>query len=231
MNKQTHCDHTRYLSVSENMNKTFIRYFATTFLLLLFVVTSVSAQNSGNSQYNLESGTNEYGIWIGGAPNSATVFGSATDRKLLLLGLRYGRVLGGTRQVAFEFTSDVILKATIYQPEALVRLDPRIAPRANGRGASPFGLKVLFNRQGRLKPFVNGSAGFLFFDRGTPVEVLGATRFNFTFEFGGGVQLFATKRNAFSFGYKLHHISNARITGVNPGLDSNVFYAGYSFFR
>lgn len=213
------------------MHKTLIPYLLAALLFLLFAVSSASAQNSGNAEYNLESGTNEYGIWVGGAPNSATVFGSATDRKLFLLGLRYGRVLGGTRNVAFEFTSDLILRATIYQPDSLIRLDPRIAPRASGRGSSPFGLKIILNRQGRIKPFVNGSAGFLFFDRGTPVEVPGATRFNFTFEFGGGVHLFATKRNAFSLGYKLHHISNARITSVNPGLDSNVFYAGYSFFR
>jgi hypothetical protein len=213
------------------MNNPTNRILAVIVFFLVLVAPSVGAQNSGNSDFELESGSNEYGIWVGRAPNNATLFGSATGRQLFLLGLRYGRVLGGTRHVAFEFTSDVILKATIYQPDSLVRANPQIAARVNGRGSSPFGLKIILNRRGRIKPFVNASGGFLFFERGTPVEVLGATRFNFTFEFGGGVHLFATKRNALSVGYKLHHISNARITSINPGLDSNVFYAGYSFFR
>jgi hypothetical protein len=30
-------------------------------------------------------------------------------------------------------------------------------------------------------------------------------------------------------GYKYHHLSNAYTAALNPGLDANVFYAGYEW--
>ncbi len=213
------------------MRNTFIQKIILIFFFSLFLSVSVLAQGSGNNSISLEKGANEFGVWGGGAVNNATLFGSATGRKLLIAGVRYGRVVGTTGSVAWEYTFDFVPIAKIYQPDSVIRANPGIASSIYGKGLSPFGLKLNFNRHGRIKPFVNASGGFLYFNRGTPVEVLGATRFNFTFDFGGGIQVFSTARSAFSFGYKLHHISNARITSVNPGLDSNVFYAGVSIFR
>jgi hypothetical protein len=44
------------------------------------------------------------------------------------------------------------------------------------------------------------------------------------------VQWFATPATAVTVGYRYHHISNAGTHRRNPGLDSNVIYAGFSFF-
>ncbi len=214
-----------------DMKNNFVQKTAFVLFFSLFVSVSVLAQHSGNNSTSLEKGENEFGVWGGGAVNNATLFGSATDRKLVIAGVRYGRVVGTTGSIAWEYTFDLVPIAKIYQPDSVTQANPRAASSIYGKGLSPFGLKLNFNRHGRLKPFVSASGGFLYFNRGTPVEVLGATRFNFTFDFGGGVQVFSTARSAVSFGYKLHHISNARITSVNPGLDSNVFYAGFSIFR
>ena len=204
--------------------------FATAILFLLSIFSSgISAQTRDADSF--DKGTNEFGVWIGGSPNDPTIFGSATGRKLVLTGVRFGKVFATTQHIAFEFTSDWIPYAMVYQPQS-VRIGNSGAQLAvRGRGASPLGLKLVLNRQSGIKPFVNASGGFLFFEKGTPVEVLGATRFNFTFEFGGGVQIPLGTRKTISLGYKLHHFSNARITGVNPGLDSNVIYVGFSLLK
>lgn len=207
----------------------FTRQIFLTIFFLTMVVLSTLAQNKSTDSF--DKGTNEFGVWLGGSPNSPTVFGAATDRKLVLAGLRYGKVFATTRFVAFEFTSDFIPYAMVYQPDRVRVGNPRAQLAVRARGASPLGLKLILNRSAGIKPFVNASGGFLWFERGTPVEVLGATRFNFTFEFGGGVHVPLGTSKALSLGYKLHHFSNARITGVNPGLDSNVFYVGFSFLR
>jgi hypothetical protein len=34
-----------------------------------------------------------------------------------------------------------------------------------------------------------------------------------------------------SLGYKFLHISNGFTSPVNPGVDNNVFYAGFSFLK
>lgn len=39
------------------------------------------------------------------------------------------------------------------------------------------------------------------------------------------------RKYGFELGYKLLHISNASTTPVDPGVDNNVFYAGFVIFR
>ena len=47
---------------------------------------------------------------------------------------------------------------------------------------------------------------------------------------GLGVRFFFSPKQALTLGYKLHHISNANTGRSNPGMDSHVVYAGFSFF-
>jgi hypothetical protein len=64
-----------------------------------------------------------------------------------------------------------------------------------------------------------------------PIVAPDATRLNFMFDFGGGLKWFSRSRRAVFFGYKLHHISNAARSRFNPGLDSHMLFAGFSFLR
>ena len=48
--------------------------------------------------YALTKGTNEFGLWAGGSPEST---GNIEDRQLFLFALRYGRVLAAWESVAF----------------------------------------------------------------------------------------------------------------------------------
>jgi hypothetical protein len=193
-------------------------------------VPATSGPASGE-QYVLQEGMNEWGVRVGGSFNSPTLIGTAEDRKYFTVGLRYGRVFAASKRVAYEYTVDAVPVAVVFQPNfarAFNRVDDG---SVYGAGLSPIGFKANFNRRGRVKPFVGGSGGAFYFQRPVPVDVPGATRFNFTFEFTGGVQFFTPERRAVTLGYKFHHISNANRSDVNPGLDANVIYVGYSFFK
>jgi hypothetical protein len=201
------------------------------FFILIFALMPAKfyAQTAGD--YALDEGMNEWGGWAGGSFDSPTVIGTAEDRKYFTAGLRYGRVFSASKRVAYEYTFDAVPVAVVFQPEFARFFNRRPSSSVYGAGLSPIGFKVNFNRQGRVKPFASGSAGFLYFREPVPADVPRATRFNFTFDFGGGVQFFTRPRQALTVGYKFHHISNANRSDVNPGLDNNLFYVGYSVFR
>ena len=193
--------------------------------------TVAAAEPAGDEEYALREGMNEWGVWVGGSFDSPTPIGTAEGRKYFTAGLRYGRVFAASKRVAYEYTVDAVPAAVVFQPD-FARAFNRVGDGSvYGAGLSPVGLKVNFNRRGRVKPFAGGSGGFLYFRRPVPLDIPGATRFNFTFEFTGGVQFFTSGRRAVTAGYKFHHISNANRSDVNPGLDANVIYVGYSFFK
>jgi hypothetical protein len=96
-------------------------------------------------------------------------------------------------------------------------------------GLSPLGQRVNFAPRRRLQPFVVGNAGFLVTPRDVPVN--NSSRFNFTFEFGAGLQLFRNNHHSWSAEYRIQHISNAYIGNNNPGIDSQVVKVTYTLAR
>jgi hypothetical protein len=179
---------------------------------------------SASSAYALTKGTNEFGFWAGGSPDSSRIFGDVEDRKLLLVALRYGRVLAAWESISLEYTLDILPAAVVFEPGHVRRGSSTIY----GAGLSPLGFKVNFGQQSWIKPFVAASVGFLYFQDDVPVPR--SSRFNFSPELGLGVQFFFAPKRAVTFGYKLQHISNANTGRSNPGMDSHVLYAGFSFF-
>ncbi|HEU4343367.1 MAG TPA: acyloxyacyl hydrolase [Candidatus Binatia bacterium] len=182
------------------------------------------SQGTAQSSYALLEGTNEFGLWVGGSPDSTRSIGKTEDRKLLLVALRYGRVLAAWESTSLEYTLDIFPAAVVFVPEDAGRSRSTIY----GAGISPLGLKLNFGQQSWIKPFVGASVGFLYFEDDVPVPR--SSRFNFTPEIGLGLQFFLSPKNAATVGYKFHHISNANTGRRNPGMDSHVFYAGFSFF-
>jgi hypothetical protein len=92
-------------------------------------------------------------------------------------------------------------------------------------GVTPLGMQVNFRNGRRVQPFFDAHGGMLYFTRQEPVP--NSSQFNFTFNFGTGVQVFTGKRSALLVGYKYHHISNNETAPQNPGIDNSEFYAGY----
>lgn len=180
------------------------------------------AEPSPGAGYALAKGTNEFGLWAGGSPDSV---GNIEDRQLLLVALRYGRVLAAWESVSLQYTLDIFPAAVVFEPDHFRSGSSTIY----GAGLSPFGFKLNFLPQSWIQPFIDASVGFLYFQRDIPVP--DSSRFNFTPEAGLGVQFFLAPNYALTLGYKFHHISNAGISQNNPGMNSHVIYAGFSFFH
>jgi hypothetical protein len=60
-----------------------------------------AAEPSLRASYALLQGTNEFSLWAGGSPDS---FGNIEGRQVLLVGLRYGRVLAAWDWVSLEYS-------------------------------------------------------------------------------------------------------------------------------
>jgi hypothetical protein len=147
--------------------------------------------------------SNIFTLWGGGSFDSPTFIGTSEDRKFLILGLRYGRVLATTPNAAFEYTFDVIPAAMVFQPAGsrfTASGEDRGRASVYGAGLAPIGLKFIFRRQRRARPFVDGSGGSLYFREPVPVNIPGATKFNRTFDFGGGIQIPVGSNRALTFG-------------------------------
>ena len=170
---------------------------------------------------------NEFGVWAGFSPLSPTIIGTAPDCQYAIAALRYGRMLSHGEHVAWEYTLDVVPAAILLQP--LEAQGGRSA--VYGFGVSPIGFKLVFRPHGRLQPFLSTSGGLVYSVQPVPIDIPGATQFNFTFHFGGGVQFFSSPHRSIVAGYRLDHISNAYRSNVNPGVDANVIFAGFSFWR
>lgn len=102
-------------------------------------------------------------------------------------------------------------------------------PWTYGGGVSPLGQKVNFLPRSRVQPYFAVNAGFAAFAETVPSNA--ATMFNFSFEFGGGVEWNARAGRAWSLDYRYHHISNAGRGVENPGVDNGTFRVAYSFWR
>ena len=163
-------------------------------------------------------------------------WGTITGRRVYLTGLKYERVFDATRGFAFAYAAEWVPLAVIertHRRETLLCYDAepgRVCERdrssrvAVGTGLSPLGFKAYFNRLGQRRLFASGAVGGMAFSTDVPVD--NSRRLNYTFEYGGGVEIARRDGRAVTLGYKFHHISNGSSGQVNPGLDANVLYVG-----
>jgi hypothetical protein len=200
---------------------------------------------SPSSPYALEKGMNEFGVWGGGSFDSPTLIGSSENARFGLVAFRYARVLATGNGVALKYTVDAVPLALLsyerfrFVPQATPSVFQLVQDRqtAHAVGLTPIGFQLNFRRRKRVQPFAETSGGFLYFtqpvpdERSTPEPNRRGAHFNFTADFGGGVQVMTGKRRAYTFGYKYHHLSNGFRAPINPGFDSNLFYFGFSIFK
>ena len=211
------------------------------FIVLFLVMPDCAAQQANVPAGHQTSGAgehrrNEFGIWGGISFDAPTWIGKTPDARFGNIGLRYGRVLAANDNLAFSWTIDVVPVAvlsvnrfTVVPTGSGSFTVQRTREHTYGAGLSPIGLKLNFRRSQTLQPFVNGTAGFLYFSKDVPVA--GAARFNFTFDFGGGIDIVRESRRAITVGYKYQHISNGDRSPINPGVDVQLIYVGYSIRR
>jgi hypothetical protein len=187
---------------------------------------------SGDANILLRRGTNEFGGWVGYSPFSFVLKGTSKDRELLLVELQYARTLFATLPLTLKYTAEIVPLALEFQPTQIYLVDGRPLVNSAGTpyaaGANPIGFQANFGRR-RIQPFGNGSLGFLYFNQ--PMPVVGSSQFNYNITIGFGAQFFAWPGRSFTVGWKYHHLSNNYQAHFNPGLDSGVFYVGFSMFR
>jgi len=203
------------------------KYLAAILCVAAFVLSSRAA--SGEAPSALQRGAQELGVWAGYSPSNPTLIGTTTDRQFFELNLQYSRVLLSRQSWALKYLGELVPVAIISQPRQNAAFADIAGSKRNtyGGGISPIGLQVNFRRAHRLQPFVNGTAGILYFTDQVPAA--GSSQFNFAVSWGGGVQIWHRENQSLSLGYKFHHISNANSATRNPGVDSNLFYGGYSW--
>ena len=165
---------------------------------------------------------NEFGVWFEGQFANGHAFGSTIDSRMYQVEARYSRLVFTNRLIALRYVAEVVPLSVVGDPRANGQ---RVY--AYGAGGSPIGAQINFLYSHRLQPFLTSGGGFLYFNR----QMFGATQFNFTAQVGAGVQVFASRHRSIDFGYKYHHISNANLGNINPGMDSHVVFVGVSFVR
>lgn len=199
---------------------------------------------SAAAQTSDEAGKNEFGVWGGFSPDSSTVFkgsGRTEDARYGTIAGRYARRFNNNDTVNLKYTLDVIPVAVLSDKAfrfvpvttgvgtgTTFRID-EIRRTYYGFGVAPLGLQANFRPRKKLQPFVGGSGGLLYFDKNLQ-DGLGR-RFNFTADVGGGIEYRLKEGRAVTFGYKYLHISNGGRGFINPGIDNNLFYVGYSFSK
>ncbi len=83
-----------------------------------------------------------------------------------------------------------------------------------------------FVTSGDVLPILRLGAGFL---RASEEVPTGETSFNFSLLAGLGLDVPIGEGRALSFEYRLHHVSNANIGPVNPGINTHTLLAGVTF--
>jgi len=203
------------------------------FLRALTIVVCLAAPLAAqaNEGETLKRWNQEIGFWGGYSPDSAIGIGQVHDRKFFELNGQYAVTILTFRQVAVKWVAEVEPLVLLNEPTEYY-FDPKHVLTGFRKGATtyaggvtPLGMQMNFRNRRMVQPYVDAHGGILYFTRQEPVP--GSSQFNFTFNFGGGVQVVTGKRTSVVVGYKFHHISNNETAKKNPGIDNNEFYAGY----
>jgi len=179
------------------------------------------------------------GPYVGVALNSpgGSPWGETPDRDHLFIGVRGSAPVLRWNALSLAYASEVVpvlivtnnptYETTIVSRGGVTRLtqvENGTGP-VYGVGFSPFGLEALVRTGPRTQLFGASAVGVVWFTREVPVA--NSRAFNYTIDFGGGLLWEYRAQRRLRFGYMFHHLSNNWTAEENPGLDGNVFYAGW----
>ena len=168
----------------------------------------------------------EFEFFAGYSPVSTTLIGTTTGRRFVTAGFSYSYRCWAWKTASISFAPAIMPAAVLLLPRSPVGSSRAVY----GFGVTPLGFRVEFLRRRRVYPFLETDSGIIVSTQ--PIPVGDATARNFLVDFGAGVRWHPRGRKyGFELGYKLLHISNAYTSPVNPGVDNNLFYAGFLIFR
>jgi opacity protein-like surface antigen len=97
------------------------------------------------------------------------------------------------------------------------------------QGLSPAGTRINLLPHRRFQPTASFLAGYMLSTKKIPLDTAGT--FNFTFEFGAGLEYYQSQSRSIRLEYQIHHFSNASTAQDNPGVDNGLFKITYNFGR
>jgi hypothetical protein len=158
-------------------------------------------------------------VWLGGGHSVA---GGTSNTGIFSAGLRYGWILTGLHGRSFlrgnfEYVLDAVPIFLVFQP----------ANTAYGLGLNPLGLKWDFVPHGRIVPYFELGGGVLFTNHEVPT---GTSSVNFTPGAALGFHHLGEKLT-WSLEARFQHISDAGLSGFNPGVNTVQVRLGIGAFR
>lgn len=212
----------------------FLRAFTVTMCLTAGLMAQTN-EGASFQCWRFQRWNQEVGFWGGYSPDSNIGIGQTLNRKFFELDGQYTVTIVSGQKVALKGVAEAVPVALLNEPGEYYfgahhkLLSYRAGATTYAGGVTPLGLQLNFRNGHRLQPFIDGHGGMLYFTRQEPVP--NSSQFNFTFNFGAGVQVFTGKRSSMLIGYKYHHISNNNTASQNPGVDNSEFYAGWLWRR
>lgn len=203
-------------------------------LLLLFAFVPLAgaqlvsiASDSVRLDRALTRHSQQLGVVAAYSLTSSINIGQSQKRRLLELDGRYARTLLADEDFALNWVAEVTPLALLHEPTEYYKSKPtsRVGATTYGAGIAPLGLQLDFGNRARWVPFIEAQGGMLYFLRQEPVP--GSSQFNFTFNFGAGLEYRLSARRALSAAYRYHHFSNNETAAANPGVDNQQFTMGY----
>lgn len=167
--------------------------------------------------------------YVGAAQHSPVgrQWGITPDRQHLVLGVHLEAPVLRVGPATLSYAPSVtpVIRITHVRSAGSTELQE---PPAIGMGLAPFGFALRIQVAPSLAIFGNSAVGAAWFSRQVPVP--DSREFNFTLEWGGGIELWRTPSQSVELGYTFHHLSNLYSRPQNPGLDANLFYAGWRWY-
>jgi lipid A 3-O-deacylase len=191
--------------------------------------------------------------------NGGLSAGVSPSSTYLSVGVRAGKVLTdpygrGILRGQFEFSGEIMPwwqartktfdrynVTTTDNPDIAVETGPyKTGGAYNGISVTPIILRWdLATGTRRILPFVQGAGGLIWTNHKyppvgpfPPPGHQGTSVFNFTPQFGVGIQYFLKPKRSITFNANAVHISNASLGDANPGVNATVqFQIGYSWWK
>ena len=180
----------------------------------------------------------EIAPYVGVARHSpaGTHLGQEPGRNHLFLGVHLTAALLRARGFTLAFAPEIVplllvsdnpTYHVVRRPDVAELFQERVIDGQRtvaGVGGSPIGFEGRLLVGPRLRVYIATAAGFLMFTRATPDPY--ARAFNYSFEFGGGLDYRLRHAWIVRVGYKFHHFSNGNSALSNPGVDAEVVMIG-----
>jgi hypothetical protein len=198
-------------------------------IILLFSASPIWAAFCSSDVSPIDT-RHDFQFFAGYSPVSATLIGTTTDRRFFMAGFGYSYRCWIWPGVSIAYTGELIPGAVLFEPGQYL---PQFVPShaVYGFAVTPLGFTADFGRGHKVYPYLETNEGIIASSEAIPINVPGATGLNFLIDLGGGLRIKMGQRRAISLGYKFLHISNGFTSPVNPGVDNNVFYAGFSILK